>query len=107
MGKNIRKKDHPIQFQIARLHRRCANNFEKVKLIGKGLMAIAVPLGIIYGARELPTTIEKIKKKQAENREVAMRRFEEMPAAERDKIWTQEQQEAIFEHIDKVRAREQ
>ena len=34
---------------------------------------------------------QKIKQKQAENREAAMRRFEEMPAAERDKIWTQEQ----------------
>ena len=107
MGKNIRKKDHPIQFQIARLHKRCAENFEKAKLIGKGLLAIVVPLGIIYGAGKLPEITEKIKQKQAENREAAMRRFEEMPAAERDKIWTQEQQEAIFEHIDKVRAREQ
>ena len=107
MNKNFKRKDHPIRYEIVRLKRYCAWNSEKIKLISQGLLAISLPLATMYGMTKIPACIDAIRLSQLENRERAHRRFEEMSASERDKIWTQEQQDAIFKHIKKVREEDQ
>ena len=106
MAKNIRKKDHPIQYEIARLRRKFAENANNIRFVGKLLALMSLPFLGLYTAKKIPTVIENIKEQQAINRENAIWRFENMPAKERDKIWTKEQQDAIFDHIDNLRAKE-
>jgi hypothetical protein len=106
MAKNIIRKEHPIQYEIIRFKRRCAENAENIRFIGKLLALMSLPFLGLYTAKKIPTVIEYIKEQQAINRENAIWRFENMPAKERDKIWTKEQQDAIFDHIDNLRAKE-
>ncbi len=102
-NKIIRKKDHPIRYEIACLQKHCAQNSEKIKLISQGLLGISLCLVSLYGMTKIPDCIDSIQLAQAKNRERSYRRFEEMPAAERNRYLTQEQQDRIFEQIRKGR----
>ena len=106
MAKNIRKKDHPIQYEIARLRRKFAENADNIRFVGKLLALMSIPILLNYTLKKLPALIENIKDQQALNRANAIWRFENMPVEERNRIWTKKQQEAIFEHIDNLRAKE-
>ena len=102
MVRNISKKDHPIQFQIARLRKRCALNSEQIQLIGKGLVMISLPFAMMYASRG----IEKYQKAQEKTREDAIHSYEEMPQEQKDKVWNQKQQEALDAYVKKIRSGE-
>ena len=106
MAKNIKRQNNPIQYEIARLRRKFAENAENIKFIGKIVALMSLPLLTHFAIKKLPLAIEKIKEQQALNRENAIWHFENMPAKERDKIWTKEQQEILFKQIDDLRSKE-
>ena len=106
MAKNIKRKDHPIQYEVARAKRRIAENAENIRFIGKIAALISLPFLMHYAIKKLPPAIEKFQEQQEVNRQNAIWKFENMPAEKRDKIWTKEQQDAIFKHIDNLRAKE-
>lgn len=102
MARNIRKEDHPIQFQIARLRKRCAINSEKIRLIGKGLVMISIPFAMMYASRG----IEKYNRAQARRFEANLQWIENMSSEEMNKIWKPKDQQAILEYVKKVRGSE-
>lgn len=84
MGKNLSKKDNPIQYRIARLKKRLTPSPENRIVIKEGLLFLGLASALIYLTAKLPEICKKIVEGENDRQALSKHYFEQNSGKERE-----------------------